>query len=110
MYKKVTWKTFGDKSSMKNTHGTEEQFTFDFDGDGILDSTTDEECYYVKDIAKYIFEKYNSLGRVQLDVVYQDLDVHPVFPSDGYKKEIKTELKDRYRVTITRQEVIFPQR
>ena len=110
LYKKVTWKTFGDKSSMKNTHGTEEQFTFDFDGDGILDSTTDEECYYVKDIAKYIFEKYNSLGRVQLDIAYQDLDVHPIFPSDGYKNEIKAELKDRYHVTITRQEIIFPQR
>ena len=107
LYKKVTWKTFGDKSSMKNTHGIEEQFTLDFDGDGLLDSTTDEECYYVKDIAKYIFEKYNNLGRVQLAVVYQDLDVHPIFPSDGYKNEIKAELKERYHVTITHQEIIF---
>ena len=61
-------------------------------------------------VAKYIYEKYSALGRVNLDVVYQDLDVHPVFPSDGYKKEIKEELKDRYHVTITRQEIIFPQR
>ena len=109
LYKKVTWKTFGDKSSMKNTHGAEEQFTFDFDGDGFLDSTTDEECYFVKDIAKYIFEKYSSLGRIQLDTVYQDLDVHPIFPSDGYKNEIKAELKERYHASITRQEIIFSQ-
>jgi hypothetical protein len=92
---------------MKNTHGTEEQFTFDFDGDGILDSTTDEECYYVKDIAKYIFEKYNSLGRVQLDVAYQDLDVHPIFPSDGFRNEIKKEL-GFLGVKITKGMVVFP--
>ena len=78
-------------------------------GDGFLDSTTDEECYFVKDIAKYIFEKYSGLGRIQLDTVYQDLDVHPIFPSDGYKNEIKAELKERYHATITRQEIIFSQ-
>lgn len=108
LYKQVAWKTFGDKSSMKNTHGMQEQLRLDFDGLGNLETETDDQCYYVQDIAKYIYEKYRALGRVNLDVVYQDLDVHPVFPSDGYKKEIKTELKDRYHVTITRQEIIFP--
>lgn len=110
LYKKVTWKTFGDKSSMKNTHGVEEQFVLDFNGDGFLNTVTDEDCYYVKDIAKYIFEKYSSLGRVSLDVMYKDLDVHPIFPSDGYKNEIKAELKERYYVKATREEIIFSQR
>lgn len=110
LYKKVTWKTFGDKSSMKNTHGMEEQFVLDFNGDGFLDSVTDEDCYYVKDIAKYIFEKYSAQGRVLLEVMYKDLDVHPIFPSDGYKNEIKAELKDRYYVRATREEIIFSQK
>ena len=110
LYKKVTWKTFGDKSSMKNTHGVEEQFVLDFNGDGFLNTVTDEDCYYVKDIAKYIFEKYSSLGRISLDVMYKDLDVHPIFPSDGYKNEIKAELKERYYVKATREEIIFTQK
>ena len=110
LYKKVTWKTFGDKSSMKNTHGVEEQFVLDFNGDGFLNSVTDEDCYYVKDIAKYIFEKYSALGRVSLEVMYKDLDVHPIFPSDGYKNEIKAELKERYYVKATREEIIFSQK
>lgn len=110
LYKKVTWKTFGDKSSMKNTHGLEEQFVLDFNGDGFLNSVIDEDCYYVKDIAKYIFEKYSALGRVSLEVMYKDLDVHPIFPSDGYKNEIKAELKERYYVKATREEIIFSQK
>ena len=110
LYKKVTWKTFGDKSSMKNTHGAEEQIVLDFNGDGLLNTVTDEDCYYVKDIAKYIFEKYSSLGRVSLEVMYKDLDVHPIFPSDGYKNEIKAELKERYYVKATREEIIFSRR
>ena len=110
LYKKVTWKTFGDKSSMKNTHGVEEQFVLDFNGDGFLNTVTDEDCYYVKDIAKYIFEKYSAFGRVSLEAMYKDLDVHPIFPSDGYKNEIKAELKERYYVKATREEIIFSQK
>lgn len=110
LYKKVTWKTFGDKSSMKNTHGAEKQVTLDLNGNGFLNSVTDEDCYYIKDIAKYIFEKYSALGHVSLEVMYNDLDVHPIFPSDGYKNEIKAELKERYYVKATRKEIIFSQR
>jgi len=88
----------------------EKTFVLDFNGDGFLNSVTDEDCYYVKDIAKYIFEKYSALGRVSLEVMYKDLDVHPIFPSDGYKNEIKAELKERYYVKATREEIIFSQR
>ena len=107
LYKRVTWKTFGDKSSMKNTHGLETQLTFDFNEDGISDTITDEDCYYVKDIAKYIFEKYHCFGRVSIDDVYRDLDTHPIFPSDGYKNEIKAWLNEHYHAIITRNEIIF---
>lgn len=99
LFKKVAWKAFGDKSSLKNTHGEENQLTLDFDGNGLCSTTTDDECYYVKDIAKDIFEQFGSRGSVKLSEIYQYLDEHPVFPSEGYKNEIKRELKP-YTTTI----------
>ena len=99
LFKKVAWKTFGDKSSLKNTHGEEKQLTLDFDGNGLCSTTTDDECYYVKDIAKDIFEQFGSRGSVKLSEIYHYLDEHPVFPSEGYKNEIKREL-NLYTTTI----------
>ena len=111
LYKKVAWKTFGDKSSLKNTHGNELQLTFDLTGEGFSQPQTDEHCYFVHDIAKYIYEKYKSSGVVMLDCIYQDLDEHPIFPSDGYKNEIKAELKKMYGVTFAKNgRVTFPVR
>ena len=52
-----------------------------------------EECYYVKDIAKDIYDKFHARGSVKLSEIYQYLDEHPIFPSDGYKQDIKRELK-----------------
>lgn len=79
---------------------------FDFDGDGFADTQTDEQCYYVKDIAQYIKSKFGHLGVVPLSEIYADLDVHPIFPSDGYKNDIKKELR-RFGVKITKGNVIF---
>lgn len=111
LFKKVAWKSFGDKSSLKDTHGNENQFTLDFNGIGICETETDDECYYVHDIAKYIFEKYKNLGTISLNDIYYDLDVHPIFPSDGYKNEIKASLKRIYGVTISKDgNISFPSR
>jgi len=109
LYKKVAWKTFGGKSSLKNTHGLENQLHLEFSGNGniIIDTTTDDNCYYVKDIAKYIFEKYNQQGKVDIEIVYTDLDQHPIFPSDGFKNEIKSELKTTYDASFPRGFVVF---
>ncbi len=93
LIKKSAWKTFGDKSSLKNTHGEENQITFDMNAGGLLSTHTDEECYYVKDIAKDIYDKFHARGTVKLSEIYQYLDFHPIFPSDGYKQDIKRELK-----------------
>lgn len=104
LFKKTSWDAFGGRSSDKNTHGNENQLTFDF-LTGNLDITiaTDNECYIVSDIAKYIVDKYKSQNEVLLENVYNDLDVHPVFPSDGYKSEIKDELKKYHNVRIIRK-------
>ena len=109
LYKKVAWKTFGDKSSTKNTNGPNMQLVLDFDGTGIPQTTTDEGCYYIKDVAKYVYDKYNKLGTVLLEEIYNDPDQHPIFPSDGYKNDIKTELRNTYEVSFQRDgKVIFP--
>lgn len=98
LYKKVAWQTFGNKSSLKNTHGLENQLTLDLDGDGTSDVQTDEQCYFIHDIAKYIHKKYSARGEVELKEIYDDLDTHPIFPSDGYKDDIKRELKQFFGV------------
>lgn len=100
LYKKIAWKTFGGKSSLKNTHGKENQLAFD--NNGAIETLIDENCFFVKDIAKYIYDKYSNQGIVSLDIIYFDLDRHPVFPSDGFKREIKEELKSNYGVYFPR--------
>jgi len=69
LYKKIAWKTFGGKSSLKNTHGMENQLCLAFDDIGSIQTPTDENCYFVKDIAKYIYEKYSEQGIVSLDKI-----------------------------------------
>lgn len=102
LYKKVAWKSFNGHSSAKNKHGLENQFQFNFD-DGTISTETDEHCYTIADIAKYIYEKYHSYDKIKLDDVYFDLDRHPVFPTDGFKAEIKAELKRTYNVTVSKE-------
>ena len=96
LFKRVAWKTFGDKSSLKKTHGNELQLQLDLNGDGVVDSPTDEDCYFIKDIAKYIYNKYKHDNPLYLKTIYADLDEHPVFPSDGYKNDIKDALRSTY--------------
>ena len=94
LFKKVAWKTFGGKSSLKDTHGMQYQLHMDLDGTGRVEAETDDECYYVSDIAKDIINKFGSRADVTLNEIYQYLDAHPIFPSDGYKDEIKAELRN----------------
>ena len=107
LYKKVAWKTFGDKSSLKKTKGKEDQFTFDFWGNSQSCIPTENNCFFVHDIAKYVYEKYKSFGEISLADVYKDLDEHPIFPSVGYKNDIKSELKNIYNVRVARDKIIF---
>lgn len=93
LIKKSAWKTFGDKSSLKDTHGAQNQLRIDLDGTGCIETETDDECYYVSDIAKDIIHKFGNRDNVTLGEIYQYLDIHPIFPSDGYKDVIKNELR-----------------
>lgn len=109
LYKRVTWKTFGGKSSLKRSHHDNNQSTFDFGAEIALQETADPECYTVTDIAKYIYKTFNQNGTPTLNEIYTALDKHPIFPSDGYKNEIKSELK-KLGVKVSGTTITFPQR
>ena len=96
LFKKSAWKTFDGKSSGKDTHGTENQLTFNLFGSGESKTVTDEDCYYIKDIADYVQSAFNGKKEVPLDIIWALLDEHPIFPYDGFRNEIKKELKQNY--------------
>ena len=107
LYKRVTWKTFGGKSSLKKSHQNYNQTYFDFGTEISLQELSDPECYTVYDIAKCIYESFSDRESVSLNEIYAMLDEHPIFPSDGYKNEIKAELK-KLGVQISTTAVSFP--
>lgn len=96
LFKKVAWQTFGGKSSGKNTHGNENQFTLDLWNDGTPKTFVDEDCYYIKDIADYIQSKLGGKQNVPLNKIWAILEEHPIFPSEGFRSDIKDELKKNH--------------
>ena len=107
LFKKCAWQTFGGKSSTKNTHGAEKQLMLDFDGSGINKTQSDESCYYVKDIAEYLQNEFKGKQNVLFSEIWAALDRHPIFPSDGFRNEIKDNLKRHYSAVIERQTISF---
>ena len=107
LYKTTAWQTFGGKSSTKNTHGKENQIALDFDGIGLPEITTDTYCYYVQDIAIYLQKKFNGQKDISLDSIWKALEEHPVFPSEGFRKEIKNELKTLFGAKIGKTTITF---
>lgn len=110
LFKQKAWNAFGNRSSMKKCSNNNGQLYIEFQNKkcNIVEiEEYDEYCYYIKDVADYIFNKYGERNGVNLNEVYNDLDVHPVFPTDGYKREIKKELKERYGVEIKRDNTLI---
>lgn len=100
LYKKTAWQTFDDHSSNKNTHGHENQLKLDLEGSGMITTQTDESCFNVLDIAKYIQYRFKGKHDVLLEEVYRSLESHPIFPADGYRSQIKEYLKSVYGAKI----------
>ena len=107
LYKKSAWQTFGGKSSTKDTHGQEDQLMFDFDGTGNIKANKDEFCYDIKDIAEYLNSIFRGKANVPLVTLWDLLDKHPIFPSDGFKTQIKAELKQNYGAIETKGKISF---
>lgn len=96
LYKSTAWKTFGGKSSMKKPKVDPGQLAFDFtvaSDKPIVTTVTDESCYYVQDIVKFLIEVFDGRENVSLKEIWDAVDEHPVFPSDLYKNEIKDQLR-----------------
>lgn len=110
LFKTTAWKTFGDKSSLKNRHGNEGQLILDFTGNGIVTSEIDENCYNLNDIVFYLQQLFAGKQDVPLDDLWSVLDEHPVFPSDGYKPKIKSMLKNDYGAKISKSTITFSDR
>lgn len=96
LYKNSAWKVFGGKSSTK--HGQIGSYQLALNENGEITVTSDESCFYIKDIARYLYDSFRGQKNVRLEKLWNLLEEHPVFPSKGYKNEIKKELIDVYRV------------
>ena len=103
LFKKCAWKIFGGYSTNTKERSTGRQIclNFDCDGDSILpEFHTDENCYDVIDIAKYLCKKFSHCEKVPLEHIWSALDRHPMFPSEGFRKEIKLELEKTFKARI----------
>lgn len=101
LFKSTAWKIFDDQSSSKDRHGNQYQLTIDFENGG-LTTQVDEYCYNLNDIADYIESEFSGISDVTWDQVWDLLDQHPLFPSEGYKTEIKRRIKSSAKVTYNK--------
>ncbi|MDO4649008.1 MAG: three-Cys-motif partner protein TcmP [Eubacteriales bacterium] len=95
LYKRSAWKAFGAKSSTKHS-ANNGQLKFDLDGTITVD--TDPSCFHIRDIASYLHKNFKGRRLVPLDEVWGLLEDHPIFPSEGFRAEIKKELTSSYGV------------
>jgi len=105
LYKSTVWQIFGGKSSTKNRHGNENQLMLDFESTGESRTAIDEDCYNVNDIVTYVQDRFKGQSDVPLSEIWNALDEHPIFSTDGFKDDIKSGLKNNgnkvSRSTIT---------
>lgn len=111
LYKATAWKKFGGKSSLKSAPaGQNEQYVLDFehpDNEVGVKAITDSSCFTVADIARYLQSEFEGQNSVPLDTIWRLLDLHPVFPSDGLRNDIKTCLKKLYNAKVGRNSISF---
>lgn len=110
LFKSTAWKSFDGYSSSKTTQTLEGQMTFDFLDDGIDAATVDETHYTLKDAAQYL--QINFRGRVDVPKreVWDFLDLHPVFISEGFTRQICDNLTTYYNAKISKSTISFSDR
>ena len=88
---------FGAQSSTK--HSVESsQLRFDFWGE--ISEEEDETCLHILDIAKYLQRSFRGRKQVPLDELWKLLENHPIFPSEGFRNEVKSELTGFFNAKI----------
>lgn len=111
LFKSTAWKTFDDKSSGKNKRGSDGQLMFDFvSGEACTCSEVDEYCYDLYNVAAYVQNNFRGCENVKLNDIWEYIDEHPIFPSDGYKPDIKRLLKNEYNAKESRGLMSFEDR
>lgn len=105
LYKECAWKVFDGQSSDKDRHGAGEQLTL-FENSQGTHRNIDEKCYTLNDIVDLIIKKFSLRDEVPKKEIWELLDCHPVFPSDGFKDIISNMLKDR-GFTVKRSSIVF---
>jgi three-Cys-motif partner protein len=112
LFKSTAWKTFGDKSSLKNTHNNENQLCFNFDdvGEIVYETHEDASCYNLRDAALYVQKHFKGKRDVPNEEVWDYLGQHPVFPTRDYKNKIKDELKREFGMKASRSSMTFSDR
>lgn len=109
LFKSTAWKTFGDKSSMKNTHNKSNQMSFRISdtGEMIFEVESDESCYNLQDVARYVYKKFQGKKDVPNEEIWEYLSEHPIFPVLNYKNKIKDVLKNEFGVKTSRNTMSF---
>jgi len=108
LFKTTAWKTFGDKSSMKNTHDDDNQMCLDLEtGEIVFGNPADEACYNLRDAAKYAQKHFRGKSDVPNVEVWDYLGEHPVFPTRDYKNKIKDILKKEFGMRASRSTMTF---
>lgn len=103
LYKRSAWKVFGAQSSTK--HSVENrQLSFNFLGE--IAEEEDESCLHVIDIAKYLQRSFRRRKQVPLDEMWELLDNHPIFPSEGFRNEVKGNLTGFFDAKI--EQIVSP--
>ena len=103
LYKKSAWKVFGAQSSTKHS-AENRQLSFNLYGE--IAEEEDESCLHVIDIAKYLQRNLRGQKQVPLDEMWELLDNHPIFPSEGFRNEIKSDLTGFFDAKI--EQIVNP--
>lgn len=109
LFKSQAWKVFDGKSSSKklNNEIPEGQMIFDFVDEQPDLSDFDEYCYTLDNAAQYLQKHFCGASEIPKEEVWDYLDKHPVFTSDGFRKIICGILKTKYNATISRSTISF---
>ena len=82
----------------------------DFTGGTLCKPVVDEYCYDIYSIASYLQDNFCEKKDVLLGDIWSLLDGHPVFPSDGYRLQIKAVLNKDFGAQISKQTISFSNR
>ena len=97
LYKEKAWKVFSGHSSGKNLLKNKDQSAqaeLFSRSELALTQQSDLECLGTEDITRFLIEKFKGQKNVKLDRIRAELEEHPIFPPNGYRKEVKKQIKE----------------